>query len=168
MQKTPAEAESLYRWALAINEVSYGKDHPQVATVLNNLAGLLSATNRPAEVEPLYRRALAIDEANYGKDHPNVAGDLNNLAGLLADTNRPAEADPLYRRALAITEESYGKDHPNVATVLSNLALLLSATTNRPACIVQNSSTYICNRRIPKVAEKKCRCLQQCRKTNAS
>ena len=35
-------------------------------------------------------------------------------------------------------------------------------------CIVQNSSTYICNRRIPKVAEKKCRCLQQCRKTNAS
>ena len=39
---------------------------------------------------------------------------------------------------------------------------------DEPMCIVQNSSTYICNRRIPKVAEKKCRCLQQCRKTNAS
>ena len=34
--------------------------------------------------------------------------------------------------------------------------------------LVQNRSTYICNRRIPKVAKKKCRCLQQCRKTNAS
>ena len=34
--------------------------------------------------------------------------------------------------------------------------------------IVQNSSTCICSRRIQKVAEKKCRCLQQCRKTNAS
>ena len=35
-------------------------------------------------------------------------------------------------------------------------------------CLVQNSSTDICSRRIQKVAKKKCRCLQQCRKTNAS
>jgi hypothetical protein len=32
-----------------------------VATVLNNLAALLQATNRQAEAEPLMRRALAID-----------------------------------------------------------------------------------------------------------
>ena len=36
-----AEAEPLYRRALAIDEKSYGPDHPDVARDLNNLAGLL-------------------------------------------------------------------------------------------------------------------------------
>jgi len=71
------------RRALAIDERSYGKDHPRVAIDLNNLAQLLQATNRLAEAEPLMRRALAIDEQSYGKDHPRVAIDLNNLAQLL-------------------------------------------------------------------------------------
>ena len=50
------------RRALAINEKSFGPDHPNVAIRLNNLAQLLKATNRLAEAEPLMRRALAIDE----------------------------------------------------------------------------------------------------------
>jgi tetratricopeptide (TPR) repeat protein len=120
------------RRALAITEASYGPDHPNVATSLNNLAGLLRATNRLAEAEPMYRRALAITEASYGPDHPDVAIRLNNLALLLKATNRLAEAEPMYRRALAIDEACYGPDHPNVAIDLNNLALLLQ-TTNRLA-----------------------------------
>ena len=116
------------RRALAIDEASYGPDHPNVATDLNNLAQLLQATNRLGEAEPLMRRALAIDEASYGPDHPNVAIRLNNLARLLQDTNRLGEAEPLMRRALAIDEASYGPDHPKVAIRLNNLAQLLKAT----------------------------------------
>ena len=121
-------AEPLLRRALAIDEASYGPDHPKVAIRLNNLAGLLEATNRLAEAEPLFRRALAIDEASYGPDHPDVARDLNNLAELLRATNRLKEAEPLYRRALAIWEVSLGPDHPNVASAVNNLAGLLEAT----------------------------------------
>ena len=123
-----AEAEQLTRRALAIDEQSYGPDHPDVAIRLNNLAQLLQATNRLAEAEPLMRRALAIDEKSYGPDHPNVAIRLNNLATLLQATNRLAEAEPLMRRALAIDEKSLGPDHPNVAIRLNNLAQLLQAT----------------------------------------
>ena len=123
-----AEAEPLIRRALAIDEQSYGKDHPKVALRLNNLARLLQATNRLTEAELLYRRALAINEQSYGKDHPRVAIVLNNLAQLLHATNRLAEAEALFRRALAIYEESCGKDHPDVATCLDNLAQLLKAT----------------------------------------
>jgi tetratricopeptide (TPR) repeat protein len=121
----PAEAEPLSA-ALAIDEQTYGPNHPDVATVLNNLALLLQVTNRPAEAEPLYRRALAIDEQSYGPNHPEVATDLNLLAGLLQATNRPAEAEPLVRRALAILEMfrlQTGHDHddsrPCVATMPS-------------------------------------------------
>ena len=43
------------------------------ATILNNLAPLLKATNRLAEAEPLMRRALEIDEKSFGPEHPKVA-----------------------------------------------------------------------------------------------
>ncbi|MEK6260372.1 MAG: tetratricopeptide repeat protein, partial [Planctomycetota bacterium] len=55
------ESEPLLRRSLALDEQSYGAEHPEVARALNNLAGLLQDTNRLAEAEPLMRRALAID-----------------------------------------------------------------------------------------------------------
>ena len=102
-----AEAEPLMRRALAIDEKSYGPDHPNVAIRLNNLAQLLRATNCLAEVEPLMRRALAIDEKSYGPDHPAVALRLNNLALLLEATNRAPRPRPLMRLA-PHREKSYG------------------------------------------------------------
>ena len=87
------------RRALAIDEKSYGPEHPNLAKDLNNLAELLRA---PDEAEPLYRRALAINEKSYGPEHPYIATNLNNLALLLQATNRSGEAEPLFRRALAI------------------------------------------------------------------
>ena len=38
-----AEAEPLYKRALAINEKALGSDHPDLATTLNNLAELYRA-----------------------------------------------------------------------------------------------------------------------------
>ena len=86
-----AEAEPLMRRALAIDETSYGPDHPNVAIRLNNLAQLLQATNRLAEAEPLMRRALAIDEKSYGPDHPNVAIGPQQSRGICF---RPRTASP--------------------------------------------------------------------------
>jgi tetratricopeptide (TPR) repeat protein len=124
-------AEHYSRRALAIAEASFPPNDARVATLLNNLAELLRATNRLGEAEPLMRRALAIDEASYGKDHSEVAIRLNNLALLLQATNRLGEAEPLMRRALASDEASFSKDHPNVARDLNNLAELLRATNRR-------------------------------------
>ena len=127
-----AEAEPLMRRALAIDEKSYGLEHPNVGRDLNNLANLLQTTNRLAEAEPLMRRVVVICEKSYGPEHPDVSTVLNNLAELLRATNRLAEAEPLMRRALSIDEKSYGPEHPNVARDLNNLATLLY-TTNRLA-----------------------------------
>ena len=122
------EAEPLYRRTLEIDQASFGPDHPEVATDLNNLAALLQATNRFDEAEPLMRRSLEIDKASFGPDHPKVASRLNNLAQLLQATNRLDEAEPLMRRALKIDEASLGLDHPDVAIDLNNLASLLKYT----------------------------------------
>ena len=55
-----ADAEPLYKRALAIREKALGPDHPDVATSLNNLAALYNDQGRYADAEPLYKRSLAI------------------------------------------------------------------------------------------------------------
>ena len=114
--------------ALAIDEQSYGPDHPDVAMGLNNVALLLKRTNRLKEAEPLYRRALAIDEKSYGPDHPNVATRLNNLASLIYSTSRMGEADPLMKRAVEIfwkfTRDT-GHEHPHLRDAIAAYASLL-------------------------------------------
>jgi hypothetical protein len=83
------------RRALAIDEASFGPEHPDVAIDLNNLAQLLKATNRLGEAEPPMRRALAIFEASLGGDHPNTRTVAKNLAGLLSAMNATAsEPEP--------------------------------------------------------------------------
>ncbi|NJO61976.1 MAG: tetratricopeptide repeat protein, partial [Richelia sp. RM2_1_2] len=57
-----AEAIPLAEKALAIREKVLGKEHPDVATSLNNLAGLYESQGNYSSSEPLYLRSLAIRE----------------------------------------------------------------------------------------------------------
>src|SRR5712691_9066154 len=75
-----SDAVSIAQRVLAIREKALGRDHPAVATSLNNLAELYRSQGRYADAEPLYRRSLAIWEKALGRDHPDVALSLNNLA----------------------------------------------------------------------------------------
>ncbi len=122
-----AEAEPLYKRALAIREKALGPEHPQTVLSFNNLALLYFNQGRYAEAEPLYQRALAIREKTLGPAYPRVATTLNNLAALYDTQGRYAEAEPLYQRALAIWEKTVGPDHPDVAAGLNNLAELYHA-----------------------------------------
>jgi Tetratricopeptide repeat len=86
-----AQAEPLMRRALAIDEASFGPDHPNVAIRLNNLAALLQATNRLAEAEPLSRRQVRIFldfTRRTGHEHPHLQAAFGNYAGLLQAMGR--------------------------------------------------------------------------------
>jgi len=67
-----AKAEDLYRRALAIKEKVLGKDHPDTALTVHNMATLLAGLGRAAEAESLYGRALAAFEAALGAEHPHT------------------------------------------------------------------------------------------------
>jgi CHAT domain-containing protein len=86
---------------LAITEKALGRDHPNVAAALNNLALLYVGQGRYAEAEPLYHRSVAIGEKALGPDHPDVATSLNNLALLYVGQGRYADALPIIRRTLS-------------------------------------------------------------------
>jgi CHAT domain-containing protein/tetratricopeptide (TPR) repeat protein len=116
-----AEAEPLYKRALAILETSVGLDSVAIAPELNNLGALYEREQRYAEAEPLFKRALAISEKALPPSHPDVGRALNNLATLYERQDRHAEAEPLFRRALAIYEKAAGPESPAVATLANNL-----------------------------------------------
>ena len=97
--------------AVRLGEQEFGPDHPDTATLLNNLAELYRDQGRYAEAEPLYRRSLAIYEKALGPEHPDVALTLENYAELLRVTERNNEASKLEARAIAIRAK-HALDNP--------------------------------------------------------
>ena len=119
-----AEAEPLYRRSLEVREKQLGRDHPDVATSLNNLANLYWSMGRYAEAEPLYRRSLEIREKRLGRRPPR-RGHQPGQPG------EPVPAHGPVRRGRAAVPpepggpgEAAGRDHLDVGTGLDNLAHL--------------------------------------------
>uniref|UniRef100_A0A1I8JCJ5 Kinesin light chain n=1 Tax=Macrostomum lignano TaxID=282301 RepID=A0A1I8JCJ5_9PLAT len=117
-------AVPLCRQALDDLQRTSGRDHPDVATMLNILALVHRDQGKLREAANLLNEALEIRERTLGMEHPAVAATLNNLAVLYGKRNKYAEAEPLCKRALVIREKILGSDHPDVAKQLNNLALL--------------------------------------------
>lgn len=77
-----AGARAAYEKALAIDEATFGPDHPDVATNVNNLGGVLRALGDLTGARAAYERALAIGEAPFGTEHPNTKIIQRNLRSL--------------------------------------------------------------------------------------
>lgn len=130
-QRRYAEAEGIYRHALAVKEQVLGARHPEVAISLSNLAGLRYVLGDFAGAEHLFKRALAILEATLGANHLEAAKVLGNLAAVSYMQGRCIEAEALYRSALVIRENALGPYHPDVARTLINLATVCRALGRR-------------------------------------
>ena len=119
-----ADAEPLLKQALAIQKAALGPDDPDIAPVMNNLAGIYRELGRYADAEALYRQALEIREKLLGRNDSALASSLNNLAAVLSNQGRYSDAEPLFRRAISLKEKASGQDDPDVARTLNNLAQL--------------------------------------------
>jgi tetratricopeptide (TPR) repeat protein len=65
--------------ALKIDEKTYGPDHPEVATDVNNLGSVLKDLGDLQGAKEHFGRALAIFQKSLGEDHPSTAKVRNNL-----------------------------------------------------------------------------------------
>jgi tetratricopeptide (TPR) repeat protein len=122
-----AGARAAFQRALAIDERTFGPDHPDVAIRVNNLGSVLRILGRLDEARAAYERALAIFEQVLGPEHPNVATLVNNLGMVLKDLGHLDEARAAFERALAIRREFLPPGHPYIRTVEENLESLNSA-----------------------------------------
>jgi tetratricopeptide (TPR) repeat protein len=123
-----ADAATLLRGILEIEERRHGQSHPAIAASANNLGSTLHALGNFAEAEKLLRRALAVLASATTPDAHLLASVCGNLAHVFEDTNRGRDAEPLYRRALEIAEKEFGPEHHLVSKTLTNLASSLQST----------------------------------------
>ncbi len=98
-----------------------GSDHPEVATILNNLAESYSAQRQYGEAKALYERVLAIDESVFGPEHPEVATDLSLLGSICESQGNYVGAEALYQRVVRIRRKALPPEHPLLAKSLSKL-----------------------------------------------
>jgi eukaryotic-like serine/threonine-protein kinase len=107
------EAARLFEQALVIRERVFGKVHPQVASTLNEMAGVALARHRFAEAEARARRVLTIYRTVYGGKHAFTGVGVSNLASVYVAQQQYARAEPLYREAIEIFTESQGAEQLN-------------------------------------------------------
>jgi CHAT domain-containing protein/Flp pilus assembly protein TadD len=117
-----ADAEPLYLAACEIYKTALGKNHPDYATSLNNLAAFYSEIGNYQRAKSLYQESLEIIRKELGKEHPYYTSSLNNLAELYKTMGDYDSAKPLYLEALEIDKKILEENHPDYATDLNNLA----------------------------------------------
>jgi tetratricopeptide (TPR) repeat protein len=100
------EAASEYFRALQIKERVLGKDHPDVAETLADLADQLQGLGRPLEALDFSNRGVDIIDRSLGPSHPAMAHQLDNRAEILNQLGRYQDARQDAERAVAICEEA--------------------------------------------------------------
>ncbi|MFK7957913.1 MAG: tetratricopeptide repeat protein [Lysobacterales bacterium] len=126
-----AEAETLYRQALAIRREFLPSDDPLIVSSLNELSVSLHdqpAPEKQKEARELDEMLLVLNLEKYGPGSLQAAQSLNNLGALYVQSGIEGEQEkavPLLRESLMIRRKLLGADHPNTATTAANLANLL-------------------------------------------
>ncbi len=121
-------AEVLFQKHLLLCKKQFGSTSPEVAMVLNSLAGLFLSTGRFEDAERHCSLALSCLRGAEQRNLSTYAVSISNLAQVLQATNRLPLAEQLMWQSLIIDEAIFGDHHPKVATRLNNLAHLLQAT----------------------------------------
>ncbi len=119
------DAEPQLRLALDTRMRLFGRENPDVASSMNNLAMLLGERGNIQEAESLYRDALDISRRVRGPDHLETASVMHNLAALLLLKGSLDDAERMNREELAIRRRALGNDNPDVAKSLNDLGVVL-------------------------------------------
>lgn len=116
------EAETLYRDSLDVCRRTFGDEHRETATCLDNLAGNLRSQSRFQEAFIHAHEALDIRRRILGDDHAHTATSCSNLGYLYRLLGRYDDALELLVMSLKVREKRNGSDHPLVAESLDRIA----------------------------------------------
>lgn len=123
------EAVRLLRDMLAQAVALYGEDHPEAATMMNNLGRTLSRTgDNTQEAEELLQRAASIYTTALGADNRMTLIARDNLSSLYIRTEQWEKAIAIDRDVLAMRRNSFGENHIDTAYSQASLARSLAHT----------------------------------------
>jgi tetratricopeptide (TPR) repeat protein len=121
------QAEVYYQRNLEMSKNTYGDEHHETATSLNNLAMVYKSQGKYEEAIKLYLEAIEVGKKTIGIEHPDYAIYLNSLAVVYKAQGKYEEAIKLYLEAIEIDKRTIGIEHPDYAIHLNNLANVYEA-----------------------------------------
>lgn len=116
------EAARLLQVAHSMRERTEGRDHPDVARSLHQLAKIYHNQMKFDFAEPLYRRALAIYEHTGGSLDAELVKTLGSLGDLLLKQGRLEEAQEMFQRGFSMSEQMLAPNLRLLAESVNNLA----------------------------------------------
>jgi len=116
--RRPAEARPLLERALEILDTRYGREYPDGAESLTDLAEILVHQGELASAEGLLEKAQQVTEAAFGNVHPTLAYVLIGVGHLDLHAGRAPHAIAAWQQSLRITEEKLGPNHPDLVDCL--------------------------------------------------
>jgi tetratricopeptide (TPR) repeat protein len=116
-----AEAEKLFRQALAIREQVFTPNHPESIATASALGRVLLAAGRPDDAAPLLRKSVEAAGKVWGESHAEYAGQLNNLALYYLETGNYRQAAEHFSRAASVWRTALGEGHPLVGEASLNV-----------------------------------------------
>jgi tetratricopeptide (TPR) repeat protein len=118
----PNRAKKLLETVLDISIELFGKEHPNVANALNDVANAYGDLGDAQKKKEFLESALIIKEKHYGSNHPEVADTLGDLANAYGELGDALKRRKLIERVLVSQKSYHGSNHPVVANSLVNLA----------------------------------------------
>jgi tetratricopeptide (TPR) repeat protein len=128
MQNRDIEAEPLFERALAINEKTFGRQHPSVVLALQNLSVIYASQNKFSEADKAAREGLEIGLRLFGADHPRIGSICRTVATVYTLQGKYEEAEGFAERSIAILENTLGERHPETAQSLEMMIKLMWTT----------------------------------------
>jgi serine/threonine protein kinase len=111
-------AEKLFLEAEQRERVTVGEDHPEYASLLENLGNVWFRKRRYAETAANLEKVLAMRRRAFGDDSEPVARTIANLGTVYFMEGNDAAAIPKFDEAVEKLSRFLGPDHPDVASVL--------------------------------------------------
>ncbi|HSM04002.1 MAG TPA: tetratricopeptide repeat protein [Longimicrobiales bacterium] len=102
-----------------MNRELFGEEHPENATILNNMATLAWRQREFERAAALQRQVREMDRRLLGPRHEYVGTDLVNLGNHLMLAGRVAEAEPHLREGLDLLMEIRGPDNLGTANAMA-------------------------------------------------
>ncbi len=142
-------SEALQEGSLAMKEKAFGKDNPQVAMTLTNLANLNQGLGKHEKAEPLIQQALAIREKANGPESQEAADSMNALASSYKSQGKYKEAEALYQKLLVRDKKVTGDRSAQVASDLDNLSKLQNLLGKKPDAEVLDKQALEVKQKLP-------------------
>jgi len=121
-------ARTLFQDALSIKKEKHqGNAHPNILSVLNNLAVLEDYSENYPVADSLYEVTLEMDTEIYGEDHPYIANTKGHWANMHIRLQNYDRAALLLEDVLRIYYKTYDEQHPSLGRTYKQLGEVASA-----------------------------------------